>query len=257
MAAASPNASSLESLRGGVAVITGGASGIGLAVAHEALQHGLHVAIGVIEQAALDAALPELRAAAAAGLGVEGYQCDVTDAASCDRFASSVASEASFGGASVSLLHCNAGVGAGGSVLEAKPGDWLFTFNVNVFGVANTLRSFVPAMVERGVPGAIVNTSSIAGVTVGGTGPYGASKHACTVLTESVYTELAEGAPHLSVHTLHPQIVDTNIDKSQRNKPSDLEATETDFLHMGGVGDALFHERGMQPSSVAAYAHTA
>jgi hypothetical protein len=112
-AGAAQNFNDIEALKGGIAVITGGASGIGLAVAHEALQHGLHVAIGDIEQAALDAALPELRAAAAAGLGVEGYQCDVTDAASCDRFASSVASEASFGGASVSLLHCNAGVAAG------------------------------------------------------------------------------------------------------------------------------------------------
>ena len=132
-------------------------------------------------------------------MAVEGFQCDVTDPASCDAFASSVSSSASFGGAAVSLLHCNAGVGAGQSVLQATPADWLFTFSVNVFGVANTLRSFVPSMVQRGVPAAIVSTSSVAGVVVGGTGPYGASKHACTVLTESLYTEIVATSPNISV----------------------------------------------------------
>jgi NAD(P)-dependent dehydrogenase (short-subunit alcohol dehydrogenase family) len=192
--AARLNCHSANSLKGGVAVITGGASGIGLAVAHEALRQGLHVAIGDIEQGALDEAIAELRTAAGAGaeMAVEGFQCDVTDPASCDAFASSVSSSASFGGAAVSLLHCNAGVGAGQSVLQATPADWLFTFSVNVFGVANTLRSFVPSMVQRGAPGAVVTTSSIAGLSSGG-GPYGSSKHAVTTLTEALSFELAEG----------------------------------------------------------------
>ena len=196
----SVNATPSESLKGGVAVITGGASGIGLAVAHEALGRGLHVAIGDIEQGALDKAVAELRGAAKAGAGlaVEGYRCDVTDPASCDAFASSVSSSASFGGAAVSLLHCNAGVGAGQSALQATPADWQFTFSVNVFGVANTLRSFVPAMVRRGAPAAIVTTSSIAGVSSGG-GPYGSSKHAVTALTEALSFELADCESLLAV----------------------------------------------------------
>ena len=79
--------------------------------------------------------MPELQAAAGAGLAVEGFRCDVTDPASCNAFAASVHSAAAFGGAAVALLHANAGVGAGPSILDSTPGDWEFTFRVNVFGV--------------------------------------------------------------------------------------------------------------------------
>ena len=246
------NASPIESLRGGIAVITGGASGIGLAVAHAALQRGLHVAVGDVEAAALEPAVAELRAAAPDGLQVEGFRCDVTDTASTDAFAASV--HGAFDGAPVSLLHANAGVGAGPTILDSTPDDWLFTFRVNVYGVVNTLRSFVPTMVERGAPAAVVCTSSIAGIMGQSGGAYGASKHACTVLAEGVFAEVAPTAPHLSFHTLHPQIVDTKIDESQRNRPEDLsDLSATDFLDLGGIGDKLFHERGMPPSGTAAH----
>jgi NAD(P)-dependent dehydrogenase (short-subunit alcohol dehydrogenase family) len=115
--------------------VTGGASGIGLAVAHEALSRGLHVAIGDIQQDAIEPALAELRAAAGGGLAVEGFMCDVTDAAGVDAFAARVHGSAAFGGAPVTVLHCNAGVAVGASTLTSTPADWDFTFNVNVFGV--------------------------------------------------------------------------------------------------------------------------
>lgn len=72
---------------------------------------------------------------------------------------------------------------------------------MNVFGVANTLRSFVPGMVERGAPAAVVTTASIAGVSAGG-GPYGCSKHAVVSLTEALRAELGPTVPHLSFHTV-------------------------------------------------------
>ena len=122
--------------QGGIAVVTGGASGIGLAVAHEALSRGLHVAIGDIQQDAIEPALAELRAAAGGGLAVEGFLCDVTDAAGVDAFAASVHGSTAFGGAPVTVLHCNAGIAVGASTLTSTPADWDFTFNVNVFGVA-------------------------------------------------------------------------------------------------------------------------
>ena len=102
---------------------------------HFPLARPRHVAIGDIEQTALDAAVPELRVAAGAGLAVEGFRCDVTDPSSCDDFAAAVHSAASFAGAPVAVLHANAGVGAGPSILDSTPGDWEFTFRVNVFGV--------------------------------------------------------------------------------------------------------------------------
>ena len=176
----------------------------------------------------------------------------MTDTASTDAFAASV--HGAFDGAPVSLLHANAGVGAGPTILDSTPDDWLFTFRVNVYGVVNTLRSFVPTMVERGAPAAVVCTSSIAGIMGQSGGAYGASKHACTVLAEGVFAEVAPTAPHLSFHTLHPQIVDTKIDESQRNRPEDLsDLSATDFLDLGGIGDKLFHERGMPPSGTAAH----
>lgn len=191
-------------LRGGVAVVTGGAAGIGYALAEAALAHGLHAVLADIDGAAIAAAEAQLRAGAAGGAEVFGLETDVSSEASVRGLAAAVATR--FPGRPVSLLCCNAGVGGGG-VLSATGADWERTFGVNVFGVAHCIRAFVPGMLAQKAPGAVVTTASQDGVCAS-QGVYGASKHACVALTEGLYAEVRG---RLSVHVLCPHVTATNV----------------------------------------------
>ena len=204
----------LAALAGGIAVITGGASGIGLALAEKAIEHGLHPAIADIEAAAIAAAEERLSAAAdAAGVDVFGYRVDVSSEAEVMELAAAVSER--FPERPLSLLCCNAGVGGGGPVLRARDIDWDFVLGVNVKGVANCIRAFVPNMIASDAPGAVVATSSQDGLCAA-QGVYGVSKHACVALAEALFQELRG---RLSVHVLCPNVVATNIVTSERNRP--------------------------------------
>ena len=204
----------LSVLAGGVAVITGGASGIGFALAEKSVALGLCPVLADIEAPAIREAEVRLaEAATAANVEVFGYAVDVSRETEVTGLAAAVADR--FPDRPVALLCCNAGVGGGGPVLRASDIDWDFVLGVNVKGVANCIRAFVPTMLEQGVSGSIVTTSSQDGLCAA-QGVYGVSKHACVALTEALYQEL-DG--RLTAHVLCPNVVATNIITSERNRP--------------------------------------
>ena len=235
----------LEVLAGGVAVITGGASGIGFAVAEAAVAHGLHAALVDIEAEALSAAEQRLAAAAErAGVEVAGFQVDVSVSEQVDRLAEDV--RARFPDRTVSLLCCNAGVGGGGPVMTTRDADWAFVLGVNVMGVAHCVRAFVPRMLRQGAPGSVVTTSSQDGLCAA-QGVYGVSKHACVALTEALHGEVQGG---LSVHVLCPNVVATNIVTSLRNRPQRFGGPVASGEGARRVQER-FHAFGMPPSRCA------
>jgi NAD(P)-dependent dehydrogenase (short-subunit alcohol dehydrogenase family) len=108
--------------------------------------------------------------------------------------------------------------GAQGPTWERPLDDWDWVMGVNVRGVLHGIRSFVPIMIEQSEPAHVVNTASMAGLIPGG-GTYGVSKSACVALSESLFSELAQLAPHVGVSVLCPGWVRTRIMESERNRP--------------------------------------
>jgi NAD(P)-dependent dehydrogenase (short-subunit alcohol dehydrogenase family) len=199
-------------LKGRVAVVTGGASGIGRGMTEAFLDEGMKVVIGDIERDALDKTLTEL---AASGGEVVGAICDVSSQDSLDALAKTALD--AFG--SVHVLCNNAGVaGEAGPVWERSLEDWNWVMGVNLLGVLHGIRSFVPIMIEQGDEGHVVNTASMAGLIAGG-GTYGVSKHACVALSEGLFSDFAQHAPKLGASVLCPGWVKTRIIESERNRP--------------------------------------
>ena len=199
-----------------VAVVTGGASGIGRAMADSFAGRGLTVVLADIEREALDVAVRELTESGATAVGAP---MDVSDAGAVTVLAERVLTELG----RVDVLCNNAGVVAPRRPLwEHTPDDWRWTLEVNLLGVANGIRAFVPAMIEAG-RGHVVNTASIAGLTPipgGGNGAYSASKHAVVGLSETLRVELDEVAPDVGVTVLCPGPVPSRIHESSRNRPA-------------------------------------
>ena len=203
----------MEHLQGKVAVITGGASGIGKAVAAKAAAEGMKVVIGDIEEGALKEAERDL---AADGADVLAVVTDVSDAASVralrdralDRFGA------------VHLVHNNAGVGTGGPVWEVPEADWRWILGVNLWGVVHGIATFMPLLIEQG-EGHVVNTASIAGLTTAPfLGPYNATKQAVVAISETLYKDLQiAGIAGIGVSVLCPGFVQTRIAESDRNRP--------------------------------------
>jgi NAD(P)-dependent dehydrogenase (short-subunit alcohol dehydrogenase family) len=204
----------MKDLQGKVAVITGGASGIGKAVAAKAAAEGMKVVIADIEEGALKDAEREL---AGGGADVLGVITDVADASSVralrdhalDRFGA------------VHLVHNNAGVGLGGPIWEIPESDWRWILGVNLWGVVHGIATFVPLLVEQGA-GHVVNTASIAGLTTAPfLGPYNATKQAVVAISETLYKDLqAAGVSGVGVSVLCPGFVQTRIAESDRNRPA-------------------------------------
>ncbi len=208
--------------QGKTAVVTGGASGVGRCLCELFAREGMHVVMADIEASALETAAAQLREA---GLSVIGVQADV---ASPDSMAAlEAASREAFG--NVHVLCNNAGVGikeAQRRMWTLTPNDWNWGFGVNVMGVANGLRAFVPNMLAHGEPGHVVNTSSgNGGLTSMPTTPiYAATKAAVTSMTEVLHYQFLMDDAALQAHVLFPgpHIVNTNILSSMRNRPSHL-----------------------------------
>lgn len=211
-----------HSFDGRTAVVTGGASGVGRCLCELFARQGMNVVMADIETAALEQSGAELREL---GLNVIGVQADVT---SPDSMAGlEAAARQAFG--NVHILCNNAGVGikeAQRRMWALTPNDWDWGFGVNVLGVANGVRAFVPNMLAHGEAGHVVNTSSGNGglVSMPTTPIYAATKAAVTSMTEVLhYQFLMEGAA-LSAHVLFPgpHLVNTNILSSMRNRPDHL-----------------------------------
>ncbi len=199
---------------GKVAVVTGAASGIGLGLSERFAAEGMHVVMADVEEPALSKAASAL---AGNGASVLPVLTDVADRAAVDALRDSAV--AAFG--AVHVVCNNAGVGGPhGALWECPPGEWDWVLGVNLGGVINGVRAFMPLLLEQDA-GHMVNTSSIFGVFAGTLGPYGVSKHAVAALTETLYFNLkAQGVSHVGVSVLCPGAVRTNFGTSARNRPS-------------------------------------
>ena len=207
-------------LAGSVAVVTGGAGGIGRGIVGALLRHGATVAIADVEQGAIDAAVADL-----SELGtVTGHQVDITDEVAVAALADAV-----YGAhGHVDLLFNNAGVtsGGGGKPWEQEPNDWRWCFGVNVFGMGICTSAFVPRMIEGDRPGQVVNTSS----GDGGFAPvpmasiYAASKAAVSCFTESLHHNLISSGTQLRASVLYPSggLLRTGLFTASRNRPEHL-----------------------------------
>jgi NADP-dependent 3-hydroxy acid dehydrogenase YdfG len=198
---------------GQVAVVTGGASGIGLALARSLGERGLSLVIADVESSALEQAADGLRTS---GVKVLARKIDVRDGHQVDDLAA--ASLERFG--RVDVVCNNAGVvGPWAPMWELTTDDWSWVVEVNLWGVIHGIRAFVPHLIERG-SGHVLNTASMAGVTaLPGNAPYCATKHAVVAITETLRRELVLAGTDVGATVLCPGLTTTNIATSARNRP--------------------------------------
>jgi NAD(P)-dependent dehydrogenase (short-subunit alcohol dehydrogenase family) len=238
----------MERLAGRVGVVTGGASGIGYALAERFLAEGMQVVIGDVEAPALAAAVERL---GQGGREVLGVATDVSSEPSVTALRDAALER--FG--AVHVICNNAGVSAHGALWTMPRGEWDWVLGVNLGGVLNGIRAFVPVLLEQ-EEAHIVNTASIAGLIPGVLGAYSVSKHAVVALTEVLQFQLMmAGAGHVGVSVLCPGWVRTRIADAGRNRPAGLPEPEP-LSATEAAGDELARgliDRGMPPADVAAF----
>ena len=235
----------MENLQGKVAVITGGASGIGWAVARRAAAEGMKVVIADIEEGALKQAERELTSQGTDAIAVA---TDVADAASVRELRERALRR--YG--AVHLVHNNAGVGGGGPIWEVPEEDWRWIVGVNLWGVIHGVAAFVPLLVEQG-EGHVVNTASIAGLTTAPfIGPYNATKQAVVAISETLYKDLeAVGVSGVGVSVLCPGFVQTRIADAGRNRPDWAPARDVENAEEVRATIQDLVDGGIPPSVVA------
>lgn len=206
---------------GTVAVVTGGASGIGKGIVGALLRAGSSVVVADIEQDAIDATVAEF-----GDLGdVSGVRTDITDEASVKALADAAYERHG----KVNLLYNNAGVtsGGGGKPWQQEPNDWRWCFGVNVFGTAICTSEFVPRMLDGDEPGQVINTSSGDGgfAPVPTASVYAASKAAVSCFTEALHHNLVMEDTKLRASVFYPAggLQRTGLFTAQRNRPEHLQ----------------------------------
>ncbi|MEU6843127.1 SDR family NAD(P)-dependent oxidoreductase [Streptomyces sp. NPDC046716] len=208
----------MELREGQVAVVTGAASGIGLAMARRFAADGLKVVLADVEKGALEAAADELRAD---GASVHARVVDVGEREQVVALAEDT--YATFGGCHVLCNNAGVGSGAEGRMWEHEPNDWKWAFDVNVWGVFHGIQAFLPRMIAGGEPGHVVNTSS----GDGGIAPlptasvYAVTKAAVVTMTESLYAHLRAEHARVGASVLFPgpHMLRTGLWESHRNRP--------------------------------------
>jgi NAD(P)-dependent dehydrogenase (short-subunit alcohol dehydrogenase family) len=212
----------VKDLDGRVAVVTGGASGIGRAMGERFAAEGMRVVLADVEEPALAATVAEL---CDQGLDVNGVPTDVADWASVERLRDTVLDRHD----AVHVLCNNAGVGAGadGALWEHELNDWRWALGVNVWGVVHGIKAFVPTMIEGGNEGHVVNTSSgNGGVSpLASTPIYALTKSAVVTLSECLFAQLKSACGErvgASVLFPGPHMLRTGLFSSWRNRPVEL-----------------------------------
>jgi NAD(P)-dependent dehydrogenase (short-subunit alcohol dehydrogenase family) len=238
----------MKDFSGKVAVITGAASGIGRGIAERCAKEGMKVVLADVNQANLAEAESDLRALGATVLAV---QTDVSKRSDVERLAKQTLD--AFG--QVHLLVNNAGVAAGGSPWEATWNDWEWVIGVNLWGVIHGVKVFTPLMLAQNTECHIVNTSSAAGLVVGGvSAPYPGTKHAVVALSESLYLALQRQKALVKASVLCPGLVHTNIINAEQNRPATLKNEPGELTPQMQAGLAAFKaalEASMPPMEVA------
>jgi NAD(P)-dependent dehydrogenase (short-subunit alcohol dehydrogenase family) len=233
---------------GKTAFVTGGASGIGVALGRAFAEAGMNVMLADIEMDALDSTVKSMNHY---GSKVRGVRCDVTDPGSVEEAAK--ATFQVFG--RVHVVCNNAGVAAGGGIDYISLDNWRWVIDVNLLGVLHGIRTFLPHIRAHGEGGHIVNTASMAGMNAGlGFSPYAATKFAVVAMSEGLSVELK---PHgIGVSVLCPSFVRTRIGESGRNRQ--LRYGETPRLDPASPAGMMVAEiarrldAGLDPSDVAA-----
>jgi NAD(P)-dependent dehydrogenase (short-subunit alcohol dehydrogenase family) len=235
----------MEQLAGKVAVITGGASGIGLALAHRLAAEEVRLVLLDIEQAALETAEQGLREAGATVLAIP---TDVSSGASVD--AAAARAREAFGIAHIIVN--NAGVAGGtGPMWTLSESDWAWTLSVNLWGVIHGIRAFLPPLLASGEPGHVVNTASISGLTSHPwMGPYTATKHAVVAMSEVLAKELELARAKVGVSVLCPGFVKTAISRSERNRPAEHREKRAPSANLGNIMQQLV-DAGVSAASIA------
>ncbi len=209
----------MQDFKDKVAVVTGGASGIGRALVRALLAEGAKVVVGDVEQAALDRVLAEFGDAG----DLRGVVTDVASVASVNALADEV--YAVHG--ACHLLFNNAGVAApSANVWDTTPNDWTWVHAVNVMGVVHGIQAFVPRMIAGGEAGHVINTSS----GDGGISPlpyqsvYASSKAAVSCISECLAAQLQGEGTRLAASVFYPSggLLDTGIWTTDRNRPPEL-----------------------------------
>lgn len=207
----------MQDFDGKVAVVTGGASGIGLAMATRFAQEGMKIVLGDVEEGALESAVASLRQQE---FEVHGVVTDVASAASVENLARETIER--FG--KVHIVCNNAGVGGSRAarVWDATLDDWNWAMGVNTWGVIYGIRTFVPIMLAQDEEGHVVNTASVAGL-VQGNRVYSVTKHAVVALSEALFDGLTLEGAKVGASVLCPGLYFTNLTAAERNRPDTLK----------------------------------
>lgn len=235
---------------GRIAVVTGGASGIGRALAELLVAEGSTVVVADLDAQAAEGVTAGIRESG--GTAVAAH-VDVSDPKSVAALAEET--DARFGG--VDLLCNNAGVSTFNLMEDQTLEDWKWVLGVNLWGVIHGIHSFVPIMRQQGRPAHIVNTSSVAGLLSGVPfiGPYSATKVAVVSISETLSQELAIAGLPIGVSVLCPSATDTRVMESERGRPAAFGTeTRTEMAEAVRVAirDSFTGPDGQHPSRVAA-----
>ena len=223
----------LGDLQGKTAVITGGASGIGLAMAHCFGAQGMNVVIADVEQGALNTASDEL---IEAGINCAAMRCDVSDRNAVEALADFAYSE--FG--AVHVLCNNAGVVHRAPVWEATIESWEWVLGVDLWGPIYGVHSFVPRMIASGEPGHVINTASTAGLlTFPSIASYDVAKQGVVALSEVLLADAMAAKLPIRASVLCPGVVRTKIGQSERNRPDGVKGEAFGTQNLTSATEAI------------------
>jgi NAD(P)-dependent dehydrogenase (short-subunit alcohol dehydrogenase family) len=228
----------MDTLAGKGAVVTGGASGIGLETARRLAARGARVVLADVEAAALDRAVDDLRST---GSDASGVQCDVSSLANV----TALADESFRLLDQVHIVFNNAGVALGGPIASMTHDDWRWVIDVDLWGPIHGVEAFLPRLIEQGNGGHLLFTASFAGLVPNvGLGPYCVAKYGVVALAEVLARELRSS--DIGVSVLCPMRVGTNIGSSERNRGSGYGGVD------GGTdGASTLPDESAQDESIA------